>query len=843
MKFKFLKFDYFTLLISITTIWILINLWYIIYNVYDLNNGGIVDTTTSLQSLLSAFYHEPFLNTVPGGSYFSIHASEILYVLLPFFIIYHNFIDLYIIQSILIYSASIPLFLLAKKKLNNEKAAFFIAAAFLLNPYIQDNPFETLTLFMGFIIYSYYFFDSKKYVAFFITFLLSLSTMEFNPILGITFGIYILLLYTYDRIKSDKVSGIVHRIILFDFNKIKNKIKLNKNYFLFGFVIIIISSLFLEIDSYVVLYFSGGSHILTSNLYESKLSIKSIISSIEYDLNSKVNTLLYLNGPFLFLSFLDPFVILELPWFLSYSISVFSPYWSLSGYYNSYIIPFAAIAAILGLAKISYMLKDNKNRNKLINLISYLVLFVTVILLISNVLIPMYLTPVTSVNSNNYGINQLTSLIPGNASVYTGVNELPIVSSQTPNTWFFGNEKTYILYNVTHPPPLNSYGFLAAYGSHALYEKNYNGTSKFNNLDLYCNIGTYNAGSYIKDKNILSTGIPKGNYKLTLSINYRGDIVKTFNENSNTSLFLNDSYALVYPFTLKQNFNLSEIATNSSMYYGYYILQSMITDSFNGYYINPSSIVSCSSYGHNEDNFKYEHFKYDTELIAGQTYYLWLWSSGYPGGMFYPVENTGHNSSYIVSIYNGAGTDSYGYKIRDLYSIRNSDLSPKISLIGILPEPTNKPTYLSVSINNNTKILDITKNTVINYNLDFDNLNSFNISSKTINGTMDITYNLISRSYASNNNILMEYPYITLAIIILSFTIIYPVVNIAVKSHLILNLNLIKINLILFLILFYISFILFYFNYININLIFFKMYGIIITILLFLYVLEFRKSR
>ena len=137
------RINYYYLLITLTSLWILINLWYIVYNIYDLNNGGIVDTTTSLQSLLSAFYHEPFLNTVPGGSYFSTHASEILYVLLPFFIIYHNFIDLYIIQSILIYSASIPLFLLAKKKLNNEKAAFFISLVYLLNPYIHDNPFET----------------------------------------------------------------------------------------------------------------------------------------------------------------------------------------------------------------------------------------------------------------------------------------------------------------------------------------------------------------------------------------------------------------------------------------------------------------------------------------------------------------------------------------------------------------------------------------------------------------------------------------------------------------------------------------------------------------------------
>ena len=108
-----MKLNYYKLLIYITTLWIIINIWYIIYNIYNLNNGGIVDTTTSLQSLLSVFNREDFVNTVPGGSYFRVHASFILYLLLPFMSIYRSFITLYIIQSIIIYSASIPLFLIS----------------------------------------------------------------------------------------------------------------------------------------------------------------------------------------------------------------------------------------------------------------------------------------------------------------------------------------------------------------------------------------------------------------------------------------------------------------------------------------------------------------------------------------------------------------------------------------------------------------------------------------------------------------------------------------------------------------------------------------------------------
>ena len=82
-----------------------------------------------------------------------------------------------------------------------------MAIVFLLNPYIHDNPFETLTLFMGFIIYSYYFFDAKRYIAFAITFLLALSTMEFNPVIGGFFGLYLILLFLYDKIKISSIQN------------------------------------------------------------------------------------------------------------------------------------------------------------------------------------------------------------------------------------------------------------------------------------------------------------------------------------------------------------------------------------------------------------------------------------------------------------------------------------------------------------------------------------------------------------------------------------------------------------------------------------------------------------
>ncbi len=827
------KVNYLYLLLAVTVLWILINLWYIIYNVYSLNNGGIVDTTTALQSIMSSFYHEPFVNTVPGGSYFSVHASEILYVLLPFFAAYRNFMDLYVIQSILIYSASIPLFLLARKKLNNDKVSFLISLVYLLNPYIHDNPFETLTLFMGFIIYSYYFFDSKKYLAFIITFLLALSTMEFNPVIGGFFGLYLILLFLYDKIKVNNLTFIIRKIKTRKFNLTYEMVK--NRYLMLGIFILIISISFFYLDKYIILYFSAGKHLITTNLAGSNTSsISAIFSTFKNNITSKINSLMDLNAPFLFLSFLDPFSLLELPWFAAYSITTFAPYWSVQVYYDSYIIPFAAIAAVLGLGKLKDVFGNDDRGNSAIKKVTYLAVLVTVILLMSNVVIPMVENPVTPVNSNDYGVDQLAALIPGNASVYTGVNNLPIVSSHAYNTWFYGPEQNYVLFNITSPPDLTGYGFVAASGSYALYEKDYIGKPDFNNMDISGSSGYYRPGGIMNCSITNNYPIPLGDYKLSMNINYTGSNIITYNENANETLFLNDSYALVYPFTLSNNFNLGNLVVDSSMIPGYYILQSMITSS-----TNPNSTISSVSYGHNQYNFKYEDFNFNgINLSAGKTYYLWLWSSGDPGGLTFPVSNNTSTASYIAKIYNGTGTDSYGYKISHTYSLQSSDYAPKVSLVSSSPT-TNDPSNLQIISGNNTKEITVSKGA--SYSFDFSDVPVI-ISSNLLNGSLSISYSITSLTGKENIPFIFEAPYVVLAILILLSVAVYPIASIIDKNTSLINLKYTELILIISLITFYSVFSLYYYRYIDIDLIYFKIIGIIISISFFAFILKFNKK-
>jgi len=839
------KINYFYLLITFTLLWILINLWYIVYNVYNLKNGGIIDTTTSLQSLLSSFYHKPFVNTVPGGSYFSVHASEILFLILPFFIIFHNFISLYVIQSIIIYSASIPLYLLGRRKLKSDKVAFIMALVYLFNPYIHDNPFETLTLFMGIVIYSYYFFDSKRYLAFIITFIIALSTMEFNPIIGGMFGLYLLLLYLYDKIDVSKLKIMIknykNRTYWADFiNSMQN----HRTYLFFGIFIIILSISFFYLDKYLILYFSSGHHPITSNIAGSNISsISSILNGLKVGLPSKINYLIYLNAPFLFLSLLDPISIMELPWFFAYSISNFSGYWSIYVYYDSYIIPFAAIASILGLKKIHDMLEGTKNNEKIIGRIAYLALFVTIILLLSNVIVPMVMNPPTPVSANDYGVNQLAQLIPGNAAVYTGTNELPIVSSHAYNTWFYGPDKQYALFNITHPPfSMKGYNFVAASGSYALYEAGYTGKPKFNYINVPGKSSSYEPGtslSYNLTKNIM---LPPSNYNISLNVNYVGADYITQNKNANKTLFLNDTKALIYPFTVNNTKSLNKVLVNSAMTYGYYILQAMITTSFNDSTVNRSSILSYQNFGQNQYNYpNLEDFSFNNvQLKAGQTYYLWLWSSGDPGGLTFSMENTPHTPSYVASIYNGSGTDSYGYTFSHLNNVTKLYESPKVTFFYTTSQAFNTTTHAYIL--NGKSLSEFNFSTDSSFNFNINGSAPVIIKSNTINGTLAMTYSIVSTSGHTTINPLMEHPYIVLGILFISSILLYPIMPFIVENKDILNFKLIKITLILSLMMFYILFGLYYFRLISISLFDFRILGVIITISLFLFILRLNRK-
>ena len=352
--------------------------------------------------------------------------------------------------------------------------------------------------------------------------------------------------------------------------------------------------------------------------------------------------------------------------------------------------------------------------------------------------------------------------------------------------------------------------------------------------------GTYTPGERLSINLLNCKYTPPGNSNISLYLSYSGNDGYTINSNANSSLFLNDSYAMVYPFKLNNSEQLSNIILDSNMTSGYYILQSMITTSFNGAKLNTSSIISTESYGQNQYNMVDENFNYkNVQLDSNKTYYLWLWSSGAPGGLSFPVENTTNSHSYVVKIYNGTGTDSYGYSISKIYSSAEEKLAPRVTFV-FNSDKIHKASNIYVSIDGKTKELNVTGNSVYHFSTGGTGIY---VNSTVLNGTLGISYTISAVNGREVINPFLQHPYIILGFIFISSAFVYPVSSFVNRNTNVLNLKLIEISLLISIIVFYSVFTLYYYRFISVDLIYFKIIGIIVAISFFVFILRFNKNK
>ena len=90
--------------------------------------------------LLSRF-HDPFV-TVMGRQLFADHSSYIYLLLVPLYWVYPHTAALLVVQAMLLAGAAIPIYALARNLLHSTPLATLAAAAYLLNPALQQANME-----------------------------------------------------------------------------------------------------------------------------------------------------------------------------------------------------------------------------------------------------------------------------------------------------------------------------------------------------------------------------------------------------------------------------------------------------------------------------------------------------------------------------------------------------------------------------------------------------------------------------------------------------------------------------------------------------------------------------
>jgi uncharacterized membrane protein len=127
------------------------------------------------QTVWNVLHGNGFTLTDPMGerqeSRLAVHADFLLILLAPFYLIWSNPKMLLIIQAFIAGLGAFPVYWIAKDRLKSNKLALMLAVAYLLYPPLERkmlHDFHAVALSTTFLLFSYWYMHTKKYIAFII---------------------------------------------------------------------------------------------------------------------------------------------------------------------------------------------------------------------------------------------------------------------------------------------------------------------------------------------------------------------------------------------------------------------------------------------------------------------------------------------------------------------------------------------------------------------------------------------------------------------------------------------------------------------------------------------------
>ncbi len=405
--------------------------------------------TQSLWTTLNAnrfFYHtcELFIN--PSGSFFGVHFSPILFLVLPFYWIATRPETLLVLQSFILPLAAVPIYKLAKEYTGGRIIGLTFAAAYLIYPstqYVNLYDFHVQSFLPLFFSFTVYYLMKENWSLYFLFILLSLSCEEHAAWATFAIGIYIAWKYR-SRISSTilgrarQTKTILIPLITMALSSVWYWFTLWQRDTFFPTNPAALQT-FLGAANFTIL---GAKNPIEIPLLVFLRPINAI-QSLTFDGMIKLLYLLLLFGPLAFFSFRAPSALIPaLPWLGFGLLSETQAHHMLGHQYETYVVSFIFASATLGLAKYQRETKSAKRRSclKLVGSFlkktthtRYIAITSLIFFLIVNPLSPIvsYLYPgFISLSSGDHEriLSQTINLVPPNASILTQDNLFPYVS-------------------------------------------------------------------------------------------------------------------------------------------------------------------------------------------------------------------------------------------------------------------------------------------------------------------------------------------------------------------------------------------------------------------------------
>jgi uncharacterized membrane protein len=394
------------------------------------------------QSLWTTLYANRFLYYTcelfvnPSGSFFAVHFSPILFLVLPFYWLHSTPETLLVLQSFVVALAAFPIYKLAREYAGGRIVGLTFAVAYLMYPGVQwVNWYDFhVQAFLPFLFsYAIYYVVKENWSRYFLFLTLSLMCEEHVAFISLFIGLYIAWKYREGIILVFKKKKPFTKELMISPLTIAMSI-------IWYWFTLWQRETFFPINPLAINEFlgSGNFSILgAKDPLEIPLLVilrpLNAVQALIYDGHIKLFYIFLLFGPLAFFSFKAPSALIPaLPWFTFSLLSQTLVHHTLSHQYEAYVVAFIFIAAIFGLRK-NFLKKSelrgvNRSLKKIIA--CSLIFFVAASPLSPLVL---YFFPdqtIVYVGEHEKLLNEVIAKIPPNATVLTQDNIFPQVSNR-----------------------------------------------------------------------------------------------------------------------------------------------------------------------------------------------------------------------------------------------------------------------------------------------------------------------------------------------------------------------------------------------------------------------------
>jgi uncharacterized membrane protein len=382
------------------------------------------------------FYYTCELVVNPSGSFFGVHFSPILFLVLPFYWVLQTPETLLVIQAFIMALAAVPIFKLANEYAGGRTVGLLFSTAYLIYPatqYVNWYDFHVEAFIPLFSAYALYYLTKEKWPKYFLFIFLLLMCQEQTAFITFFIGIYIAWKYRsriISAIKQKRFSGneVTVPIVTMIISVVWYSFTLWQRNTFFPINPATMSG-FLGSGNFSILGAKDPLQIPLLIIFRPLNALQ----ALTYDGLIKLAYLGLLFGPLVLFSFKSPSALIPtIPWFGFSLLSQTLAHHMLGHQYEAFVVSFIFAAAIFGLRKDLVRKPQHRNTANSIKKIAafslaFFVLFAP-FCLVQTIFFPNFTT--IQRNGHDRALTEVINMVPSNGSILTVDHIFPQVSNR-----------------------------------------------------------------------------------------------------------------------------------------------------------------------------------------------------------------------------------------------------------------------------------------------------------------------------------------------------------------------------------------------------------------------------